>query len=119
MRHVLRLHGVVLGWSELERAERELGRARGHFRPGFGYDLVQPVFRLFAEAVPRGDTTPVDAVKLERYYRSRDALALELQDDTGRRIATDVIHIADYTADAPGEIELDVLIGDEGYWARR
>lgn len=119
MRHVLRLHGVVVGWSDLEHAEPELGRARGRFRPGFGYELVQPVFRLYAEAVPHGRATAVDAEKLERYYRSRDALALELHDDAGRRIPTEAIHIADYTVEAPGEIELDVLIGDEGYWARR
>jgi hypothetical protein len=118
MRHVLRLHGVVIGWSELEDIEPDQGRAHGHFRPGFAYDLVQPVFRLFAEAVPRDGTAP-DEDKLERYHESRDALDLELHDDTGRRIATNAIHIADYTAEQPDALELDVLIADESYWNSR
>lgn len=119
MRHTLKLHGVVIGWSDLEEAEPELGRARGQFRPGLGYDLVEPVFRLYAEAVPRGDAAPADEAKLARYYRSRDALHLELYDPAGRRVPTSAIHIADYTSDNGGERELDVLIADVEYWERR
>jgi hypothetical protein len=119
MRHTLKLHGVTVGWSDLEDGEPDLGRARGRFRPGLGYELVQPVFRLFAEAVPR-EEGPRDREKLERYYRARDALQLELYDAEDRRVPTSTIHIADYTADA-GEsaCELDVLITDEAYWRRR
>ncbi len=119
MRHTLRLHGIVVGWSDLEVVEPQLGRARGRFRPGIGYDLVQPVFRLFTEAVPRDEAGTRDREKLERYYKARDALQLELQDDTGHPIATDTIHIVDYSADRDGAIELDVLIRDEAYWKRR
>lgn len=119
MRHTLKLHGVVIGWSDLERIEPELGRARGHFRPGVGYDLVQPVFRLYTEAVPRADDVRRDEAKLERYYRSRDALKLELFDPSGRRIPTSTIHIADYSGENGGECELDVLIADSSYWERR
>jgi hypothetical protein len=119
MRHTLKLHGVVIGWSDLERIEPELGRARGRFRPGLGYDLVQPVFRLYSEAVPRADAAARDEEKLERYYKSRDALKLELFDATGRRVPTSTIHIADYSREDGGEYELDVLIADTTYWERR
>jgi hypothetical protein len=119
MRHTLKLHGVVVGWSDLERIEPDVGRARGRFRPGIGYDLVQPIFRLFAEAVPRSANVARDEVKLERYYKSRDALALELVDASGRLIPTSAIHIADYRADDNGDCELDVLIADSDYWSRR
>jgi|SRR5690348_9722620 hypothetical protein len=119
MRHTLKLHGVVVGWSDLERIEPDLGRARGRFRPGIGYELVQPVFRLFAEAVPRSADAKRDEAKLARYYRSRDALKLELVDAAGMLIPTSVIHIADYSADDSGECELDVLITDMNYWDRR
>jgi hypothetical protein len=119
MRHTLRLSGVIVGHSELEHAEPELGRARGAFRPGLGYDLVQPIFRLFAEAVPP-DGEHRDQVKLERYYKARDALPLELQDARGERIGTTTIHIADYRSELGGEaLELDVLIEDDAYWRRR
>ena len=119
MKHTLKLHGVIVGHSELEHDERGTGRAWGQFRPGLGYDLVQPIFRLYAQAVAR-DGSEQDASKLQRYYKARDALNLELVDAQGTSIPTSTIHIADYTVeDGPNAIELDVLIPDEGYWARR
>jgi hypothetical protein len=120
MKHTVRLKGVIVGHSELENIEPGTGRAWGSFRPGLGYDLVQPVFALFAEAAPPGGTSR-DEVKLERYYAARDALDLRLEDASGRPIRTTTIHIADYdgqsdTSNAP---ELDVLIADDGYWRQR
>lgn len=114
-RHTVRLKGIVVGWSDLEVAEPALGRARGRFRPGVGYDLVQPVFQLYSEAVPQPGADPADPDKLERYHRSRDLLGLTLEDDAGRAISTSAIHIADYK----GSIELEVLISDREYWKRR
>ena len=119
MRHTLRLSGIIVGHSDLERAEPELGRARGAFRPGLGYDLIQPIFRLFAEAVPP-NAEQRDQSKLERYYKARAALPLELQDANGERIDTTTIHIADYRSELGAEaLELDVLIKDDAYWQRR
>lgn len=117
MRHTLKLHGVVIGWSELEHVEPELRRAHGPLRPGLGYSLVEPVFRLFAEAVPLHGAR--DEEKLARYHRSRDALALELFDAAGRRIPTSAIHIVDYSSGGDSSPELDVLIPDDAYWVRR
>lgn len=118
-RHTVRLKDVIVGWSDLETAEPALGRARGLFRPGVGYDLVQPVFRLFTEAVPTPGAAAEDPDKLDRYHRSRDALGLSLQDDKGREIRTSAIHIADYSDSRNGSIELEVLIADRDYWQRR
>src|SRR3954466_11618961 len=109
MRHTVRLHGVIVGHSELENAEPELGRAWGAFRPGLGYELIQPVFRLFAQAVPRSGGTR-DQAMLDRYYKARDALKLELQDGSGEVIRTSAIHIADYSVEeGAGAVALDVL----------
>jgi hypothetical protein len=117
MRHTVRLHGVIVGHSELENIEPDLRRAWGAFRPGLGYELVQPVFRLFSQAVPR-DGSSKDSALLERYYRARDALGLELQGPGGQSLDTSAIHIADYTVE-DGEITLDVLINDDRYWEQR
>jgi hypothetical protein len=118
MRHTVRLHGVIVGHSELEHVDREVGRAWGAFRPGLGYELVQPVFRLFAQAVPREGTK--DTALLERYYAARDALNLELVDANGTAIRTSAIHIADYTIEeGPSAISLDVLVKDDAYWRQR
>jgi hypothetical protein len=118
-RHILKLHGVALGYSELEDADPSLGRARGRFRPGVGYDLVEPVFRLFTEAVPVPGAAVKDEEKLARYHASRDALGLSLEDDSGRSIRTTAIHISDYSHRRDGGIELEVLISDRAYWDKR
>lgn len=118
-RYTVRLHNVIVGYSELEQAEPALGRVRGRFRPGIGYDLVQPVFTLYTEAVPTPGGAVTDQEQLARYHKSRDALGLTLEDASGRRIPTSAIHIADYSARAGGGIELEVLISDPVYWQRR
>ena len=118
MRHTVRLHGVIVGHSELEHAEPDIGRAWGQFRPGLGYEVVQPVFRLFAHAVPRDGTQ--DKALLERYYSARDALKLELIAADGSAIKASAIHIEDYTIEeGPSAIEVDVLVNDESYWKER
>lgn len=119
MRHTVRLKGVIVGHSELEHTERGIGRAWGAFRPGLGYELVQPVFRLFARAVPHDGSSRDDAM-LARYHDARDSLELQLEDANGKRIRSSTIHIADYTVEAGDKaIELDVLISDEAYWQSR
>jgi hypothetical protein len=118
-KHTVRLHGIVIGYSDLEDVEPSLGRARGRFRPGVGYDLVQPVFQLFTEAVPVPGADVTDEEKLDRYHRSRDALGLSLEDDSGRSIRTSAIHISDYSERRGGSIELEVLISDPVYWRSR
>ena len=120
MRHTVRLAGIIIGYSELERASPSEGRARGAFRPGVGYELVEPVFRLFAQAVPVPGGEVVDPEKLARYHQSRDALGLSLEDPDGVIVPTSAIHIADYAkAKARPPRELDVLIAGEDYWRRR
>ena len=115
MRHTVKLHGVIVGHSDLEHADPELGRAWGAFRPGLGYELVQPVFKLFTEATPMRGGEPRDKEKLAKYHAARDKMGLELVNAQNERIPTNAIHIADY----PGHLELDVLINDESYWSER
>jgi hypothetical protein len=119
MRHTVKMHGVIVGHSELERRDATARRAWGRFRPGLGYELVQPVFRLFSEAVPMPGGEPLDEDKLARYHAARDKLGLELLDESGRRVETSAIHIADYTKERGTEaIELEVLISEDRYWDR-
>ena len=117
-RHTVKLKSVVVGWSDLEQADPFSGKARGRFRPGVGYDLVQPVFNLYAEAVPSPGADVRDQDKLDRYHKSRDALGLSLEDEHGRVVRTSAIHIEDYTA-RRGGLEVEVLIPDREYWKRR
>ena len=117
MRHTVKLHGIVVGHSDLEERDESLGRAWGQFRPGLGYELVQPIFRLFSEAVPMPGGEPRDRAKLARYHAALGKLGLELEDASGRRISTSAIHIADYTAKhGTDALELDVLTNDAEFW---
>jgi hypothetical protein len=118
-RHTVKLKGIAVGYSDLEEIDPSLGRARGKFRPGVGYDLVQPVFQLYSEAIPTPGGKVGDTEKLHRYYRSRDALGLSLEDDAGRTIRTSSIHISDYSSREGGSIDLEVLISDKDYWQSR
>lgn len=118
-RHTVRLKDIVVGWSDLEVGEPALGRARGRFRSGIGYELVQPVFLLYSAAVPTPGAEAADPETLDRYYRARDALGLTLQDDAGRTIRTSAIHIIDYPGPKGTALELEVLISDPDYWQRR
>ena len=120
MRHTLKLNGIIIGHSQLEEVDAVDRRVWGQFHPGLGYELVQPIFRLFTEATPMPGGEPRDQIKLAQYLEARDKLPFELVDDRGRRIETAAIHIADYSVEkGPGAISLDVLIRDDGYWARR
>jgi hypothetical protein len=115
---MLRMHGVTLGYSELEDREPSTGRARGKLRAGTGYELVQPIFRLYAEAVPPG-SPPADDVKLARYRAARDRLNLELVDAGGRVIEASAIHVEDYTVErGAGSLEIEALISDAAFWGR-
>jgi hypothetical protein len=119
VRHTVKLQNVIVGWSDLEQRDPSLGRAWGEFRPGVGYELVQPVFRLFSEAVPLPGGEPMDQDKLERYHAARDKLGLVLEDASGRTIPTSVIHIADYTQrNGRDALELDVLVRDARFWGQ-
>lgn len=115
MRHTVKLRDVIIGHSDLEQTDASVGRAWGVFRPGFGYDLVQPIFQLFSEAVPVRGGEVRDPGKLERYLAARDRLGLSLVNGEGEPIASSAIHIAEHD----GTFELDVLISDEEYWAER
>lgn len=118
-RHTVMLKGIAIGYSDLEEVDPALGRARGEFRPGVGYELVQPVFQLFTDAVPEPGGEVADSEKLSRYHKSRDALGLSLHDDAGRTVKTTTIHIADYTHLDRGRIDVEALISDAGYWKKR
>ena len=109
---VVKMRGVIVGRAALAPSAPETGVLTGPFRPGLGYDLVQPVFRLYAEAVPRDGGGATDEAKLARFFKARDALALELHDARGRLMPTRAIMIYDATEESgPDALELEVIAG--------
>ena len=120
MTYTVKLHGVAVGRSELERLDPENGFARGAFQPATGYQLVQDVFGLYSQAVPETPGGVVDAEKLQRYYKARDALRLKLIDQRERAVPGATIHIYPSAGKPTDEaLELEVHIPDPRFWRAR
>jgi len=75
----LRLRGIIVGRAELPPPDPATGARSGAFRPGPGFDLVEPLFRLSGQ----------------RYEQAMQALKLELLDDKGVVVPTRSIDIRD------------------------
>lgn len=90
----LRLGGVTLGRARLDPPDPRSGARSGRLSPTDAYDLICPIFRLFAdaEAVP---SPAARAAALERARRARAALKLNLVTEDGRPLAAGVIHVHD------------------------
>jgi hypothetical protein len=120
MDYVVRMRGIIVGRSTLARADAEAREASGPFRPGIGYDLVQPVFRLYSEARPRDSDAAADEAKLARYEAARAKLGLELHDATGGSYAVRAVHVRDYTEEEGRDaLELVVCTDDPRFWSER
>ncbi len=118
MAYTVRVRGVDIGRSELENHDPGMGVAYGAFRPGAGYELVQDIFRLYADAAPNDGLGTRDEEKLERYYAARDALGLELVDKSGKLVPTTAIDISDYSKEAgTGAYEIMVYLTHPDDWS--
>ena len=115
----VRMRGVTVGWSSLEHLDEGMSLAHGAFRPGDGYDLVEPVFRLFAEAVGDPPREPADDAKLARYHAARDRLGLTLHAPNGSVVPTGFIHILDFRPEGGKDaLEIQVQLRDQDAWRR-
>ncbi|HUF26055.1 MAG TPA: hypothetical protein VMM18_03640 [Gemmatimonadaceae bacterium] len=116
MSYTLRMHGVILGRSELEESDEDRGIASGAFRPGLGYELVQPIFELHREATTSAGEV-VDPEKLARYEKAAATLGLEVVDASGEVVAAETILLR--TTEGRKTPRLEVRIGDPAYWTAR
>lgn len=107
MSFTLKMSGVIVGRSELENRDASKHVASGVFRPGLGYDLVQPIFDLLETAGGSADA-------MSRYRKSRDALRLQLTDSSGSALTVHELHIR-RTASS-GAPMLEVETDDPGFW---
>jgi hypothetical protein len=81
---ILKLRGVIVGRAELGPRDPATGISRGPFRPGLGWEVVEPVFLLREEA---------SAGALERFERARRELAFELTTGDGARLPVDLVDV--------------------------
>ena len=75
----VRLRGIIVGRADLASLDPVTGARSGAFRPGPGFDLVEPLFQLSGQ----------------RYQQAMHALELELLDDTGAVVPARSIDIRD------------------------
>ena len=112
MRYTLRLKEITIGWSALETRDPATLIARGPFRPGLGYELVEPIFVLR----PTGSAGPESLEQELKYRRARDTLDLSLHDLEGAEIDTARIDIvADESTDSG--LALEVSVVDRAFWS--
>jgi len=105
MTYTLKLHGVIVGRSDLEDRDPAARVAHGHFRPGVGYELVEPIF------AQRGSDS--DAA---RYRESRKVLHLELFDANGMRVTMSGVDI-EGAGSSRSELRLRVGVTDARFWS--
>lgn len=110
MPYLLKLRDVIVGRSDLAQRDAEQRIARGAFRPGFGWELVEPIFTL----LPVGDSVASDEERA-RYNRARDTLALALYAPDGALIETARIDIMRDAA-SPTGLTLDVGVVGDVFW---
>ena len=109
MSFTLLMSGVIVGRSALENRDATRRVVRGAFRPGLGYDLVQPIFELYDSA---GD----DEDALARYRKARQALRLQLTNSSGTAIAVRDLHISKDTSASKPTLVLEVETDDPTIW---
>jgi hypothetical protein len=114
MSFTLLMSGVIVGRSELETRDSSRRVARGVFRAGLGYDLVQPIFALY-------DGAADDVNALARYRKARQALRLQLTDSSGAPIAVRDLHIRQDPAAKAGErgLVMEIETDDPAIWQDR
>jgi hypothetical protein len=111
MSFTLKMSGVIVGRSELETRDSARRTVSGVFRPGLGYDLVQPIFDLY-------DGTPADPEALARYRKAREALRLELAGPSGTPVSVRELHVRrDRNAAGVSSLVLEVETDDPSIWA--
>ncbi|HUQ83648.1 MAG TPA: hypothetical protein VM076_21025 [Gemmatimonadaceae bacterium] len=114
MSFTLTMSGVIVGRSELETRDPATQLARGAFRPGLGYDLVQPVFALY-------ETAAGNEAGLAKYRKAREALRLQLADSSGAPLTVEELHVrqaADHESSESGLV-LEVQTSDPIIWPTR
>jgi hypothetical protein len=112
MEYVLKLNEIIVGRAELVPSPGDLREARGPFRPAIGYELLEPIFALYAagERERREGRDGDDA--LQRFRSAMAALSLHLLDRGGReRPMRDVVIVP---AD-DGALEMRVRITGDGF----
>lgn len=79
MSYTVRLRGIIVGRADLAAPDPDTGARSGAFKPGPGYDLVEPIFLLTGT----------------RFDHAMRALRLELLDERGDVVPTRSIAIRD------------------------
>ena len=113
MSYVLKLRDVIVGRCDLAQRDGERRTARGAFRPGLGWELVEPIFSL----LPVGDVEAM-VEQRARYRRARDTLAIVLYAPNGALVETSRIDITPDASSSTG-LTLEVGIVDEAFWNRQ
>jgi hypothetical protein len=115
MSFTLKLKNVIVGRTDFEVRDPDTRTARGVFRPGLGWELIEPVYQLHADATAGNQA---DEALLARFRKARDSLDLAVFDANGIMIDTGPILISHDSEIAP-TLTIEALVVDESFWRQR
>ncbi|MEO6445883.1 MAG: hypothetical protein ABIZ91_03985 [Gemmatimonadaceae bacterium] len=109
MSFIVKLRDVLVGRSDLRHRTPDSADARGVFRPGLGWELVEPVFDMRTSDGTSGAEGNL------RYRSALETLSLALHAPGGAVVGTSRIEIVRDSA-SPSGLVLDVTFaaGDDG-----
>jgi hypothetical protein len=111
--YTLKLKDIVIGWCDFATRDEATRIARGPFRPGLGFEIVEPIFLLR----PTDPNAPDSLEREMRYRRARNTLALSLHAPDGAEVDTARIDVLRDEA-SETELALEVSVVDRAFWRR-
>ncbi len=113
MRYTLRMKGVIVGRSDLERRDAGAHMAGGAFRAGGGWELMEPVFELDDAARAAGPDSAEGRLLAERFARASASLGFELEARSGARFAARDVRIR---TSATGDRTIELRVDEPAFW---
>ena len=110
----------VIGTSDLEAEDRSMAVAAGRFTPAEAYAAAGPVFRTWVRAMaPTLHGRAADTDLVASYFRQRDALSLSVRTPSGEVVATEWVHVDDYSEDLGADgYQLSIAVSDRSAFER-
>ena len=113
MRYTLKMQGMIVGRSTLERRDAAERRAAGEFQPGGAWELVEPVFDLASAAAEAGRDSEQRRELAERYRRASEKLRFELESPDGTAMTVREVLILRKR----GTLALQLRVDNDRFWA--
>ena len=112
MRYTLKMQGMIVGRSRLERRDEAERRASGDFQAGGAWELVEPVFDLASAAAEAGRDSDRARDLAERFRLASEKLRFELEAPDGTTMTVREVLVLRRR----GTLALQLRVDDDRFW---